>query len=189
MSTRKSFPTKRSDKLSKSSLHSRKINLWQYAVIVSPFVGPLFAAFMVIDLAWYWPFIIYTIETAICLALVIFFVEETYYDRKIPEEQQPPHGSRLMRLIGVQQRRNRQPSNTFLEAMMRPIKAISKPVILLTNVYYLLTFAWSVGINATLAQLVAPLYGFGPKQIGRFLVSHTYHFVASFEYSCSPKGV
>ena len=126
---------------------------------------------MITELAWYWPFIIYTIMTAICLALVIIFVEETYYNRKIPEGHQPPRGSRLLRLIGVQQRKNRQPANTFLEAMMRPVEAITKPVIFLTNVYYLFTFAWSVGINTTIAQLVTPLYGWGPRQLGRFLVS------------------
>ncbi len=60
---------------------------------------------------------------------------------------------------------------------MRPVKAITKPVIFLTNVYYLFTFAWSVGINTTIAQLVTPLYGWGPRQLGRFLVSQVCHSV------------
>jgi hypothetical protein len=34
--------------------------------------------------------------------------------------------------------------------------------------YYLLTFAWVVGINTTLAIFLTPLYNFGPLQIGYF---------------------
>lgn len=169
--------------------HARKINLWQSAVIVSPFFGPLFAAFIIAKESWYWPFIIYTIETALAFILVIFFVEETYYDRRIPPSQRPPRGSRLGRLVGTAQRRAQQPSNTFLEAMARPVKVLSKPVIVLTNVYYLLTFAWAVGINSTLAQFLAPVYQFTPTSIGsqatqfahnptssRVLISHIGYF-------------
>jgi len=123
---------------------------------------------MITKLQWYWPFIVYTIETTLCLVLVMIFVDETFYDRRIPLSQQAPRNSRLLRLVGVEQWRSRRQRNTFFQAMMRPVKAISKPVILMTNAYYLLTFAWSVGINATLAQFLNPLYNFGPKQIGTF---------------------
>lgn len=152
--------------------HARKINLWQSSVIVSPFFGPLFAAFMLGNktIHWYLPFIIYTIETFLAFLLVILFVEETYYDRKIPTDQREAmgRGSRWERLVGVQQRRTRQPSNSFGEAMMRPVKALCKPVILMTNAYYLLTFAWAVGINSTLSQFLTLVYGFTPTSIGMF---------------------
>lgn len=146
----------------------RKINLWQSSVIVSPFIGPLFAAFMISKLAWYWPFILYTIETTVCFILVVLFVEETYYDRSIPIDERPQRGARWERLLGIAQRRTKQPSNTFFQAMMRPVTAISKPVILMTNIYYLFTFCWAVGINTALTQFLVNSYGFTTNGIGQW---------------------
>lgn len=52
--------------------------------------------------------------------------------------------------------------------MMRPLKVAIKPTVFISCIYYLLTFAWVVGINTTLAIFLTPLYNFGPKQIGFF---------------------
>ena len=151
--------------------HARKINLWQSSVIVSPFFGPLLAAFMIAKLAWYWPFVVYTIETAIALLLVILFVEETYYDPKATSIEHLHRSSRWKRLFGIAQRQAKQPDTTFLRAMMRPLKALTKPVILMTNAYYLITFAWAVGINGTLSQFLSTVYGFSPTSIGTAIFS------------------
>ena len=51
---------------------------------------------------------------------------------------------------------------------MRPIKVALKPTVFISCMYYLLTFAWVVGINTTLAIFLTPLYNFGPLQIGYF---------------------
>ena len=124
---------------------------------------------MLSKLAWYWPWIVYTIETGLCLLLVVLFTEETCYDRTISPNQQLPRSNRFQLLTGIAQRRAKQPSNTFLEAMMRPIKVISKPVILLTNAYYLLILAWAVGINVTLSQFLTTSYNFTFNGIGKSL--------------------
>ncbi|MCJ1432689.1 hypothetical protein MMC27_002046 [Xylographa pallens] len=148
--------------------HARKINIWQSIVIASPYFGPLFAAFMLTKLNWRWPFGIVTIATGLCTLLVVFFVDETYYNRKLSVLQQPVRTSRWLRLIGVEQWRSRYLRNTPYQAFIRPFKALSKPIVLLTNIYYIMTFAWVVGINATLAIFITPLYDFGPRQIGFF---------------------
>ncbi|KAI4192060.1 MAG: hypothetical protein LQ346_004513, partial [Caloplaca aetnensis] len=142
------------------------INIWQASVILSPYLGPLLASFMLTRLSWRWPFWIYTIETGLCLLAVIIWGDETYYDRRLPEEKQPLRESHLLRLLGVEQWCSRHLRNGFLEAMMRPLRTISRPVVLLANFYYMCTFAWVVGINATLALFLTSLYGFGPKQTG-----------------------
>lgn len=51
---------------------------------------------------------------------------------------------------------------------MRTVRVLIKPTVLLSVIYYCLTFAWVVGINTTLAIFLTPLYNFGPKQIGFF---------------------
>ncbi|KAL8849462.1 MAG: hypothetical protein Q9221_005544 [Calogaya cf. arnoldii] len=148
--------------------HARKINIWQASVILSPYLGPLLASFMLMQLSWRWPFWVYTIETGVCLIAVIIWGEETYYDRRLPADKQPTRQSRLLRLIGVEQWRSRHLRDGFVEAMMRAFRTISRPVVLLANFYYMFTFAWVVGINATLALFLTSSYGFGPKQIGFF---------------------
>lgn len=148
-------------------LYRRKINIWAGFIILSPYFGPLFAAFIISTESWPIPFWVYTAETALCLVLTVAFVEETYYDRRLVGNQ-PLRGTRLGRLIGVAQFRTRATRNTFTAAIMRPVKVIAKPVVLISTIYYLLTFAWVVGINTTLAIFLTPLYNFGPKQIGYF---------------------
>jgi hypothetical protein len=95
-------------------------------------------------------------------------MDETYYDRRLSPENQPVRKSRLLRVIGVEQFRSRHLRNTFTQAIMRPLKVITRPTVFISTVYYLLTFAWVVGINTTLAIFLTPLYNFGPKQIGFF---------------------
>ncbi|KAJ5934038.1 hypothetical protein N7466_003585 [Penicillium verhagenii] len=145
---------------------ARKINLWQSCVILSPFLGPLLASFMTISLSWRWPFWLYTILTGLALMGVIFCGQETFYNRQIPPYQQPARLSRSLRLIGVEQWRSRSQRNPFIEAISRSLLVLGKPVILLTNLYYVCIFAWLVAINATLPIFLSSLYGFGPKQIG-----------------------
>ncbi|KAI4181169.1 MAG: hypothetical protein L6R41_006783 [Letrouitia leprolyta] len=146
--------------------HARKINVWSAFITVSPYLGPLLAAFMITKLSWHWPFWIYTIETGLCLTGIILFLDETYYDRRIPIDKQPARQSRFMRLIGVEQYRSRHLRNSFLQALMRSVKVILKPTVFISTIYFLFTFAWVVGINTTLSIFIGPLYGFGPKQIG-----------------------
>ncbi|TFK45920.1 MFS transporter [Heliocybe sulcata] len=148
--------------------HARKINVWDAFIILSPYLGPFVAAFVTSSLLWRWAFWIYTIETGLCLAAIVLFMDETFYNRKIPAEKQPARGTRWERLIGVSQWRSRHLRNSFREAMMRPVIVIMKPIVALSTLYYLITFAWVVGINTTLSIFVTPLYGFGPVQIGLF---------------------
>ena len=98
---------------------------------------------------------------------IALFLDETYYDRRIPLDKQPQRQSRILRVIGVEQYRSRNLRNTFIQALMRPVQVILKPTVLISTIYFLFTFAWIVGINTTLSIFVGPLYKFGPKQIGK----------------------
>ncbi|KAF5858016.1 hypothetical protein ETB97_004947 [Aspergillus alliaceus] len=147
---------------------ARKINIWSGFIVCSPYLGPMFAAFITNTQIWQWAFGVYAIETGLCLIAIILFVEETYYDRKTKQPELVPNGPRWQRLLGIQQRRTGYIINSPKDAVMRPITMILKPVVFLSTIYYCLTFAWVVGINTTLSIFVGPLYGFGPKQIGFF---------------------
>ncbi len=156
-------------------------------------MGPLLAAFMTETLAWPVPFWVYFAMNMLALALVICFLQETYYDRDIAADEQPVRGSRIGRLTGVAQWKSRHLRNTFGQACWRTVSVLLKPIIAISCVFYALvspdtmeqvhekereeqvlttastqTFAWAVGINTTLAIFVTPLYGFGPRQVGFF---------------------
>lgn len=122
--------------------HARKINIWASFIILSPYFGPLIAAFIISTQKWQWAFGVYTIETGLCLIAIVIFVDETFYDRKLPKEQRTPRKSKLQRLIGIEQWRSRHQRSTFKQALMRPVRVICKPIVLLSSIYYMLTFAW-----------------------------------------------
>lgn len=103
---------------------------------------------------------------AVCLVLVILFVDETYYDRSIPQDQQPIRKSRLARLIGIEQWKSRHQRISFAQACMRPVFTILKLPVLLATVYYIFTFAWVIGLNAATAVFLETTYKFGPNESG-----------------------
>ncbi|KAF9892637.1 hypothetical protein FE257_001039 [Aspergillus nanangensis] len=172
---------------------ARKINIWSGFIVLSPYLGPLLAAFIINTQKWQWAFGVYSIETGLCLIAIILFVDETYYDRKTSQPDLVPNGPRWKRMIGMQQFQAKYIKNSPLDAAKRPVIMFFKPVVFLATLYYMLTFAWVVGINTTLSIFVGPLYGFGPKQIGFFyftpvvaailgeVIGHWLHdFVATF---------
>lgn len=106
--------------------------------------------------------------TGLCLVCIVLFVDETYYNRRIPAAERPVPKSRVKRLLGIEQWHSRNQRSTFYQAFMRPWQVIAKPTVLLSMTYYMFTFAWVVGINTTLSIFLGPLYNFGLRQIGMF---------------------
>ncbi|KAI0177953.1 major facilitator superfamily domain-containing protein [Pestalotiopsis sp. NC0098] len=179
---------------------ARKINIWASFFVISPYIGPLLAAFMIATKPWPTPFWVYTAETGVCLILTALLLEETFYDRRIPQAEQPPRGSRPARLLGIAQFRSRHLRNSFGQACMRIVRVILKPTVIISNFYYLMTFAWVVGINTTLSIFLGPVYGFGLKAIGFFyftpvvavvlgeVAGHFLHDVLANQYIRSHRG-
>ncbi|KAL8705629.1 MAG: hypothetical protein Q9201_001266 [Fulgogasparrea decipioides] len=153
--------------------HPRKINIWSGAIIVSPYLGPLITAFIINKLKWPVAFWVFTAFTALCWLLVVGFMDETIYNRNIPRERQPVPKSRLLRLVGVEQWRSRRTRQSFGQAIMRPIIAISKLPVLLCTIYYFLNFAWIIGVNATISIWLTSIYKFTPYNLGMFYFAPT----------------
>ena len=150
--------------------HPRKINIWSGAIIVSPYLGPLIAAFIVDKMPWPNVFWVNTGLTALCWLLIVGGMEETIYNRRIPEGQrvapQPGVKGRVSRLLGIEQWKTRGQRQTFVQALMRPIVAISKVPVLLCTIYYFLNFAWIIGVNATISIWLTEFYKFTPYNLG-----------------------
>ncbi|KAI4194077.1 MAG: hypothetical protein LQ350_007986 [Teloschistes chrysophthalmus] len=148
--------------------HPRKINIWSGAIIVSPYLGPLITAFIINKMKWPVAFWVLTGLTGLCWLLVVGLMDETIYNRNIPRDRQPVPKSRLMRLVGVEQWRSRHQRQSFGQAIMRPIVAISKLPVLLVTIYYFLNFAWIIGVNATISIWLTSIYKFTPYNLGMF---------------------
>ncbi|ERS98813.1 Major Facilitator Superfamily protein [Sporothrix schenckii 1099-18] len=179
---------------------ARKINIWASFFIMSPYMGPLLTAFMLTAKPWPVPFWVYTAMTAACFVATTLFLRETYYDRRIAAADQPPPGRRFEQVIGIAQFRSRHLRNSFGQAVWRTISVLLKPTVFLTCFYYMLTFAWVVGINTTLSILLQPVYNFGVLQIGYFyftpvvavilgeLAGHWLHDAIAQQYIRTHKG-
>ena len=136
--------------------------------VISPYLGPFVASFITSVTTWRWTFYLLAILSAVCWILVIALIDETYYNRAIPEEKQPPRKSRLLRLIGVEQWQSRHQRITFARAVMRPFVTIIKLPVLFIFGYYTFTFAWVIGLNTQISVFLTnpKLYNFTPHDLG-----------------------
>ncbi|KAK5128869.1 hypothetical protein LTR85_000202 [Meristemomyces frigidus] len=142
----------------------RKINIWSAFIIVSPYLGPFTASFVVWGLTWRWVYWIYAILNYVGFLLILLFADETFYDRRLPQDQQPAWKSRPLRLLGIEKHANA----SITESCVRPFIAITKVPVLIITIFYFLNFAWTIGVNATLATWLAKYYHFTGKQTGLF---------------------
>ena len=124
--------------------YARKINIWSFAIILSPYLGPLITAFIISKYSWRWSFWLNVLITGICLLLTIVWGEETYYERKAVEPR-PQRKSWILRLLGTEQWRTRKQRNPSFMDAVRPALVILQPVVFISCVYYLLIFSWVIG--------------------------------------------
>ncbi|KAK4561386.1 hypothetical protein LTR86_004703 [Recurvomyces mirabilis] len=142
----------------------RKINIWSGFIIVSPYFGPWMANFVVWRESWCWVYYIYAIMNVVAFFVVCVFIDETYYDRRLPGHRQPAWRSRFLRLVGSE----RHGRESMLEAVSRPFIAGTKLPVLIITVYYFLNFAWVIGVNASTSVLLKATYHFNSKQTALF---------------------
>ncbi|CEL60851.1 putative MFS-type transporter C1271,10c OS=Schizosaccharomyces pombe (strain 972 / ATCC 24843) GN=SPBC1271.10c PE=1 SV=1 [Rhizoctonia solani AG-1 IB] len=154
---------------------ARKVNIWTFSFVVSPFLGPFLFGFLVERQTWRWAYGIGCIYSGVVLALIVLFLEESsycsMYDRKyFPAPSPPTKGLRhrfetLVGITGIKMYKYRVPFST---AVCRPFATLLDPRILLACIFMGITFGWTIGINVTLViflQTPAPLgYGMNSDQ-------------------------
>ncbi|KAL8874295.1 MAG: hypothetical protein Q9174_000335, partial [Haloplaca sp. 1 TL-2023] len=143
--------------------HPRVINYIELAIILSPYLGPLVASFIVSGTIWRWAFWICTILASIAW-LLVFLLDETLFERNGPAI---PRGSYLSRLVGVQQAKSLK-HRGLAQSLGRPVIAITKLPVLIILVYYFLNFAWVIGVNTTIAIWLTEYYDFSARDLGYF---------------------
>jgi MFS family permease len=114
---------------------ARKIGIWTCLFIASPYFGPLFAYFMLADLGHWKPTLWLNFAMqALYVVLLFVFLDETWYNRRVPHQSQPSRGtgftSRILRLIGYWQIKNHTYFMTLRHSISRFAEALFKPVLL-----------------------------------------------------------
>ncbi|KIW03181.1 uncharacterized protein PV09_05408 [Verruconis gallopava] len=148
--------------------HPRMINAWAGPVIVSPFIGPMLASFMMTTTSWRWPFWLYTILNAIALVLAVLFLDEPLFDRETPNAERLDCGSRWQRLLGIPQWRSRHLRPGLLSCLARPLVILNKIPLLLILLWGYFNYAWVIGVNTTTAIWLTTIYHFQPVSLGCF---------------------
>jgi MFS family permease len=141
--------------------------VWSAAVIISPYLGPFIACWIVGHTSWRWTYWSLAILNAVAWLFIVFCMDETFYPRHISPGQFPIRKSRALRLLGIEQRKTNLIPNTFWQAGMSSWTAITKLPVLLNFVYYFMTFAWAIAANITIGVFVISLYNFTFDNLGK----------------------
>ncbi|ORY78923.1 major facilitator superfamily domain-containing protein [Leucosporidium creatinivorum] len=147
--------------------HARKIGIWIFIFLCSPYCGPFFGGFMVDGLNGEWRpvlWLVFAFSVAILLA-VIFLADETWYDRTLAVQPERETGvlARIKKLVGITAFQQRQYKASVAASCLRLGEVCLKPVIWMVFVIYALAFMWAVGINITSSILFAT-----PKAAGGY---------------------
>lgn len=120
--------------------HARKIGIWAWLFLLSPYFGPCLANFMLAGTEnWRYVFWMTFAVTAFDLALIILFADESYYRRDIRVHDQPNRGTRISRLLGIWQVRNHHGYFVSIAAAYyRVVALFIKPILLPVLFYYAL---------------------------------------------------
>nr|ANC28061.1 major facilitator superfamily [Polyporus umbellatus] len=152
-------------------LQARKLNLWTMGFIISPFLSPFMMGFIVARINWRWTYGIGSIYSAIIVAIIVFFGEETLYDRKLANPRPIPIPKSRLRyrietLIGITGAKMAKYRDNWKIAVFSIVNIIWRPHLLSILVFEALVFGFGIGINTTNAVFLGsppPIgYGFGP---------------------------
>ncbi|KAJ3516042.1 hypothetical protein NLJ89_g1381 [Agrocybe chaxingu] len=119
-------------------LQARKLNIWTMGFIVSPFLSPFAFGFLVARADWRWSYGIGTLYSVVVVLLIMFYMEETLYDRTvqpIPEPEDPSFRVRVRTLIGVTGWKMQKYRISWKESVLSPFKLIWRPHLLMLLIY------------------------------------------------------
>jgi MFS family permease len=163
--------------------HARKIGIWIWAVVFSPYIGPFLSSLIAEYTDWRVSVWVLFGFFGLANILVVFFAEETIYDRKFADKQPPRSENyfvdRFQSLIGIRGWKATNRRSAWLEfkdlghLVTRPyflgVLCMLHLKSILTLVFHMMTFMWSIGINVSLPLFVYPPppegYGFSSLTI------------------------
>ncbi|KIJ63734.1 hypothetical protein HYDPIDRAFT_112674 [Hydnomerulius pinastri MD-312] len=147
-------------------LQARKLNIWTSGFLISPFVSPFAFGFLVARASWRWSYGIGSIYSAVVLLLIVFFLEETMYDRGT-KRPLPARTSgfryRAETLVGITGYKLAQYRASWSEVAGACLSVIWRPQFIFVVFFEAFVFGFSVGLNVTNVVFLGtpPPVGFG----------------------------
>jgi MFS family permease len=150
-------------------LQARKLNIWTSGFVISPFLSPFVFGFLVARASWRWAYAIGSIYSAIVLFLIVFFMEETMYDRRLvsmPLRTSTGLRYRFETLIGVTGYKMAKYRPRWPEVLFASLDVAWRPQFFFVVLFEALVFGFSIGVNTTNVVFMgsSPPVGFGFSQ-------------------------
>ncbi|KAG2152742.1 major facilitator superfamily domain-containing protein [Suillus clintonianus] len=152
-------------------LQARKLNIWTFGFIISPFLSPFAFGFLVARMSWRWAYGIGSIYSAIVVLLIGLFMEETMYDRHLDPHRErilPGIQYRLKTLIGITGYKMARYRSCWSEVVWACLNVVWRPQFILVAFFEAFVFGFSVGVNVTNVVFMGspPPVGFGFSEFG-----------------------
>ncbi|PPR06452.1 hypothetical protein CVT24_002613 [Panaeolus cyanescens] len=152
-------------------LQARKLNIWTMGFIISPFLSPFAFGFLVARTTWRWAYGIGSLYGLVVVLLIVFFMEETMYDRTvkpIPEPETTGLRYRIETLIGMTGWKMQKYRVSWAESIWTPFNLVWRPHLLMVLLFEAMIFGFGIGINVTNAVFLGspPPVGYGFSQFG-----------------------
>ncbi|KAF8582553.1 MFS general substrate transporter [Ramaria rubella] len=128
-------------------LQARKLNLWTFGFILSPFLSPFAFGFLVARTTWRWAYGIGAIYSGIVVILITLFMEETMYDRGVkpaPPRLYTGFKYRLYTLMGITGLKMAKYRTSLWDAISSPFRVVWRPHLLMALIFEV-TFAVFLG--------------------------------------------
>ncbi|OSX63261.1 hypothetical protein POSPLADRAFT_1139517 [Postia placenta MAD-698-R-SB12] len=141
-------------------LQARKLNIWTMGFIVSPFISPCVFGFLAARANWRWAYGIGSMYGVFVVFMITFFMEETLYDRSLPDPRPIPRPrsrvlNRFQSLVGVSGWRMAQYRPRWRTVVFGCINLIWRPHILSILIFESIIWGFTVGINTTETVLLS----------------------------------
>ncbi|KAH9941285.1 MFS general substrate transporter [Epithele typhae] len=154
-------------------LRARKLNLWTMGIVLSPQVAPFLFGFLVARANWRWAFGIGSIYNLVVVVLIVLFMEETMYDRHLPDplplSKKGPVRERIETLIGVTGYRLARFRDSWTTIILAPLNVVWRPQLLTILIFEGVLFGFGIGLHVTNTLLLVGHppngYGFNQDQI------------------------
>ncbi|KAH8917870.1 MFS general substrate transporter, partial [Atractiella rhizophila] len=141
---------------------ARKINMWNFGFIVSPFIGPSVLGFMAPRTGWRWIYGVGCIFDGLVLIIITLFAKETMFDRHVHPIPRPTSTGlrrRVEDLLGVTGRNMAQYRPSWKRVIYDLFNVAWRPQSVLPGIYIF----GGIGVNVTqvIFILSPPPLGYG----------------------------
>ncbi|KAF7341173.1 Efflux pump rdc3 [Mycena venus] len=150
-------------------LQARKLNVWTFGYIVSPFLSPFVFGFLVARTTWRWAYGIGTIYSAIVCLLIVVFGEETMYDRGLKPIPEPPTTGlryRVETLLGFTGVKMAKYRDSWYKAIASPLRIVWRPQLIGILFFEGMMFGFGIGVTNAVFLGTPPPLGFGLSPFG-----------------------